>query len=101
MFTGTIELEDTNSKAHLLNKETSLDVHFVQMPKTGDSFRFFVQSSPWVTSYVILVEIVIEDGSEVRYIHTRNSTYKLSDLDGDEYENDSEIDFEFEFDDEL
>jgi hypothetical protein len=100
MYTATLELVDTDN-AHLLNTKEPMDVHLTTLPSRGDSFRFFVQDAPWVTSEVLLVEHRLEDDCEVRFIHTVNSTYKLTDLDGDEYEDDLFIEFEFDDDDEL
>ena len=83
MYSGILELQDTNRDIHPIETNEPIEVHFVMTPELGKMFRFHVQDSLFHTSEVLLVEYEFEDDNEVRYIHTKNSTYKLSELDGE------------------
>lgn len=107
MYSAILRLKETSAEAHLLPVGEELEIHMTKTPHSGENFRFFVQDHPWVTSEVLLVEYSFDkDDNEVRTLHTKNSTYELTNLDDEGYnlgwddeEEQSIIEFTFDDDD--
>jgi hypothetical protein len=99
MYQASITLLQTDTEVPLFELNEPEEITIPEFPLAGEQCVFFTQDgSRILTSKILFVEYEDTNFGEVVILWTTNSIYQITDIEGDEYENDTELWVELDID---
>ena len=101
MYQACITLLQTDTKIPLFDLNEPEEISIPEFPKRGENFIFFTQEGQRIiTTEVLFVEHEDTNFGEVVILWTKNSVYQITDIEGEEYdEEEIEIELDIDLDD--